>query len=131
MLKAKETASEVDEQIRLAEEFLARDQSSNIENSEPGTGTVSYPAPVSVRLSAPLLQALDCLAAAQHRKRGNLIQHILWEYVNGHSPDGHLTAAASKQATSFQKTQTKGLVKARLDDGTLPLIAPKARRKEI
>jgi len=39
------------------------------------------PAPISVRLSEPLLQALDSLAERQHRKRGNLIQHILWEYV--------------------------------------------------
>jgi hypothetical protein len=38
--------------------------------------------PVSVRLSAPLLEALDHMAQQQHRTRGNLIQHILWEYVH-------------------------------------------------
>jgi len=36
-----------------------------------------------VRLSAPLLEALDRLAQKEHRKRGNLIQHILWQYVQG------------------------------------------------
>jgi hypothetical protein len=41
-------------------------------------------APVSIRLSAPLLERLDRLAQAQHRKRSNLIQHILWEYVHAH-----------------------------------------------
>ena len=38
--------------------------------------------PFSVRLSAPLLERLEVLARRQHRKRGNLIQHILWEYVS-------------------------------------------------
>jgi len=38
--------------------------------------------PVSVRLSAPLLEALDHIAEQQHRTRSNLIQHILWEYVH-------------------------------------------------
>jgi len=37
--------------------------------------------PTSLRLSAPLLERLDRIAEAQHRKRSNLIQHILWEYV--------------------------------------------------
>ena len=37
--------------------------------------------PTSVRLSEPLLKELDRLAKRQHRARGNLIQHILWEYV--------------------------------------------------
>jgi hypothetical protein len=43
-------------------------------------------APVSIRFSAPLLERLDRLAQAQHRKRSNLIQHILWEYVHAHDP---------------------------------------------
>jgi hypothetical protein len=43
------------------------------------------PTPISVRLTQPLLKALDGLAEQQHRKRGNLIQHILWEYVKSHS----------------------------------------------
>lgn len=41
--------------------------------------------PFSVRLSAPLLERLERLAHQQHRKRGNLIQHILWEYVRAHA----------------------------------------------
>jgi Ribbon-helix-helix protein, copG family len=44
-------------------------------------------APVSIRLSAPLLERLDRIAETQHRKRSNLIQHILWEYVHGHDPN--------------------------------------------
>lgn len=39
--------------------------------------------PISIRLSEPLLERLDRIAARQHRKRSNLIQHILWEYVMG------------------------------------------------
>lgn len=39
-------------------------------------------APVSIRLSTPLLERLDRIARAQHRKRSNLIQFILWEYVH-------------------------------------------------
>jgi predicted DNA-binding protein len=38
--------------------------------------------PVSIRLSAPLLEALDRLSKKQHRNRSNLIQHILWQYVH-------------------------------------------------
>ena len=37
--------------------------------------------PFSVRLSVPLLERLDRLARQDNRKRGNLIQHILWQYV--------------------------------------------------
>ena len=40
--------------------------------------------PFSVRLSAPLLERLDRIARSENRKRGNLIQHILWEYVRRH-----------------------------------------------
>ncbi len=40
-------------------------------------------AATSLRLSVPLLNALDALATAQHRTRSNLIQHILWEYLLG------------------------------------------------
>jgi hypothetical protein len=38
--------------------------------------------PISIRLSAPLIERLDRLAEKEHRKRSNLIQHILWEYVH-------------------------------------------------
>jgi Ribbon-helix-helix protein, copG family len=40
--------------------------------------------PISIRMSEPLVERLDRIAAAQHRKRSNLIQHILWEYVHAH-----------------------------------------------
>jgi len=43
--------------------------------------------PISVRLSTPLIERLDRLAEGQHRKRSNLIQHILWEYVHAHDAD--------------------------------------------
>ena len=59
---------------------LARSQASEIERAEIVKG-VRPEHPVSVRLSAPLLEALDRIAQREHRKRGNLIQHILWEYV--------------------------------------------------
>lgn len=62
---------------------LARSQPDEIARAEIVKGTRSE-SPVSVRLSAPLLEALDRLAHKQHRKRGNLIQHILWEYVQAH-----------------------------------------------
>jgi hypothetical protein len=59
---------------------LANSQADDIARAEIVSGNRSE-SPVSVRLSAPLLEALDQLAREQHRKRGNLIQHILWEYV--------------------------------------------------
>jgi len=40
--------------------------------------------PFSVRLSVPLLERLERLARQENRKRGNLIQHILWQYVQNH-----------------------------------------------
>ncbi len=48
------------------------------------TSAESPNTPISIRLSAPLLEQLDRLAETQHRKRSNLIQHILWEYVHAH-----------------------------------------------
>jgi hypothetical protein len=50
-----------------------------IVNRRSGSG-----APFSVRLSPPLLDRLDQLARNQNRKRGNLIQTILWDYVHSH-----------------------------------------------
>lgn len=60
-------------------------QVDTILNAEVTTVLVRDPTPpTSVRLSAPLLESLDRIAAHQHRKRGSLIQHILWEYVREH-----------------------------------------------
>jgi hypothetical protein len=65
---------------------LGVSQPEEIEKAEliagkPGAG----PPPISIRLSRPLLEALDRIAEREHRKRSNLIQHILWEYVHGES----------------------------------------------
>lgn len=64
-------------------EQLAKSHADEIAQGEIVKGHRSE-SPVSVRLSAPLLEALDRLAQKEHRKRGNLIQHILWEYIQGH-----------------------------------------------
>jgi hypothetical protein len=64
-----------------AEALLAKDWSENIERTEIVRGGSRVSAPTSIRLSAPLLEAIDRLATQEHRKRGNMIQHILWEYV--------------------------------------------------
>jgi len=47
-------------------------------------GTIPSAPPISIRLSRPLLDALDRMADRQHRNRSNLIQHILWEHVHAH-----------------------------------------------
>jgi hypothetical protein len=61
---------------------LAQSQPEEIEKAEWVIGKpIVGPSPISIRLSKPLLEALDGIAEAQHRKRSNLIQHILWEYV--------------------------------------------------
>ncbi len=57
------------------------------------------PPPISLRLSTPLVEALDRIARSEDRKRSNLIQHILWEYVHERN--------SSKQhaATSAESSQ--------------------------
>jgi predicted DNA binding CopG/RHH family protein len=74
---AKRTSAELDAD-------LERSQPEEIEQAELVHGQRSASAPISVRLSTPLLERLDRLAAAENRKRGNLIQHILWQYVKKH-----------------------------------------------
>jgi hypothetical protein len=73
----KKTPSELDAE-------LERSQTEEIRKAELVVGVHSPNAPISVRLSAALLERLDRLAAAEHRSRGNLIQHILWEHVLKH-----------------------------------------------
>lgn len=69
------------EKIAEAERILAKDHSEAITRARV-VRKAPYPnPPTSVRLSLPLLARLDRLAAEQHRTRGNLIQHILWDYV--------------------------------------------------
>ncbi len=70
-----------------AETLLARSHADKIAAAEAVRGAPYPNAPVSVRLSAPLLERLDRIAAAQHRKRGNLIQHVLWEFVRLHDDE--------------------------------------------
>jgi hypothetical protein len=74
-------------QAQMSKE-LARSQPDDVARAE----IVKVPrseSPVSVRLSAPLLEALDRISQVQHRTRGNLIQHILWEYVQANEKPTH------------------------------------------
>lgn len=63
---------------------VGRVRTEDIMNAELVVGVHSPSAPISVRLSPALLERLDRLAAAEHRTRGNLIQHLLWEHVLKH-----------------------------------------------
>lgn len=63
---------------------LEKSQAGEIANAEIATGERAGSQPFSVRLSAPLLERLDRIARRENRKRGNLIQHILWDYVRQH-----------------------------------------------
>ncbi len=74
---------------RLSREEMIRQHESPDYDAFEGTvaeradvGPISSQPPISIRLSRPLLDALDRMAAGQHRKRSNLIQHILWEYIH-------------------------------------------------
>ncbi|MBV9407557.1 MAG: hypothetical protein JO164_01955 [Candidatus Eremiobacteraeota bacterium] len=70
-----------------------------IDTAEEVRGAPDPTSPISIRLSTPLLERLDRIAAQQHRKRSNLIQHVLWEYVHAHAQDVLRTPASkSKQA---------------------------------
>jgi hypothetical protein len=65
---------------------LARSQPEQIAKAELIVGKPgAAPPPISIRLSEPLLDALDRIAEREHRRRSNLIQHILWEYVHDES----------------------------------------------
>jgi hypothetical protein len=71
-----------DPKAAAAAAILAEDQSEHIARAELVRGTPRGPSSaVALRLSAPLLEALDQLAARDGRKRGNLIQNALWDYV--------------------------------------------------
>ena len=84
------------ESIAEGERILAKDHSENIRLAERAP-KMPYPTPpTSLRLSAPLLEALERIAAVQHRKRAGLIQHVLWEYVQVHDPAFAREPEASK-----------------------------------
>jgi CopG antitoxin of type II toxin-antitoxin system len=67
-----------------ADALLAKSHADDIPNADIVRAAANPAPPISLRLSAPLLERLKQLAEAQHRKRSNLIQHILWEYVRTH-----------------------------------------------
>ena len=67
---------------KAAEEVLSRSHADSIAAAEIVHSSPNPNSPTSLRLSAPLLERLDRIAELQHRKRSNLIQHILWEYVH-------------------------------------------------
>jgi hypothetical protein len=73
--------------VEAAEELLADDRPEDIEQAQIVHGESGTLFPTSIRLSAPLMENIDRLATAQHRKRSNMIQHILWEYIRSHADD--------------------------------------------
>jgi predicted DNA binding CopG/RHH family protein len=78
-----QTSQQVAKEQR-AEAALEQSLVDEIDNAEIVTKAVNSTAPISIRLSAPLLERVDRLAAADGRTRSNLIQRILWEYVHSH-----------------------------------------------
>jgi molybdopterin-guanine dinucleotide biosynthesis protein A len=80
--EASDQDSIVAEYERIATEVRAKAAAAPDSEWEIGTSNVAnQPQPVSVRMSKPLVDAIDALAAKQDRKRTGMIQHILWEYV--------------------------------------------------
>lgn len=69
---------------RAAASNLERSHADDLARAEIVRTEANPSSPISIRLSAPLIERLDRLAQRQHRKRSNLIQHILWEYVYAH-----------------------------------------------
>ncbi len=67
---------------RAAESSLDRSHADELARAAVVRAEPNPNPPISIRLSAPLIERLDRLAAREHRKRSNLIQHILWEYVH-------------------------------------------------
>jgi predicted DNA-binding protein len=63
------------------ERILAQDHSEKIAKAEISKKLPNPNPPITIRMSPKLVKRLDRLAIAQHRKRANLIQHVLWEYV--------------------------------------------------
>jgi len=82
---------------RQSDDEVARDlEASQVEDirlAEPIDTRAHVPSPISARLSPPLLEKLDAMASSEHRSRGNLIQHILWDYIRQREAD----AATSKK----------------------------------
>ncbi|HEV3156070.1 MAG TPA: hypothetical protein VGZ00_01865 [Candidatus Baltobacteraceae bacterium] len=107
-------ASHAKSKLQAAETILAKDWSDKMEQAEIVRGVPRVSAPTSIRLSAPLLEAIDRLAAMEHRKRGNMVQHILWEYVNHHSFDNvAISAFPGTSATTSPARHTASLPEKR------------------
>ena len=66
---------------RGADALLSQSQADRIDQAEWVESEPSPNAQISIPLTPPLLERLDRMAEKQNRKRSNLIQHILWEYV--------------------------------------------------
>jgi predicted DNA-binding ribbon-helix-helix protein len=60
---------------------LEQSQEDEIGLAEPIKVQQKPAPPTSVRLSPPLLKKLQEMASSEHRTLGNLIQHILWDFV--------------------------------------------------
>jgi hypothetical protein len=66
------------------EEAFEKSHAHLIDDAEVVAKVPNPTAPISVRLSTPLLERLDRLAEKEGRTRSNLMQRILWEYVRTH-----------------------------------------------
>ncbi len=106
------------ESVAEGERILAQDMS-QFDDWERVTTPVRNPnPPITIRMSPRLIEHLDRLATAQHRKRANLIQHVLWEYVMVQrgiaAPEAKKAApkTAAMRAGSKNKTSPKPRAKA-------------------
>ncbi len=66
---------------QAAEAFLEQSFADRFDEGEVIKKAPNPTAPISIRLSAPLLEKIDNLAETQGRTRSNLIQRILWEHI--------------------------------------------------
>jgi hypothetical protein len=108
------------ESIAEGERILSQDQSKF--EWEP-LRKMPYPTPpISLRLSAPLLESLERLAVKEHRKRAGLIQHILWEYVFAH--DGVVDATKAAKPRRMAKASEPKEMAAHTNGKK---VGPKAR----
>jgi hypothetical protein len=72
------------ELFALGEEILAKDHS-KFDDWERVTTKADpkHNPPITIRMMPRLVERLDRIAAAQHRSRSSLIQHVMWEYALG------------------------------------------------
>jgi hypothetical protein len=89
------------------ESILAKEQSGNIRSADRVTGLPNPNPPISIRMTPILVEELDRLAVAQHRKRANLIQHVLWDYVHAQKAAGTSPARKAKTAATVSRAPRK------------------------